>query len=46
MTLDMALKAIKADLEKGDFISAQQKFDDIFKAYTERLAASSLSDRT
>ena len=30
MTLDMALKAIKADLEKGDFISAQQIFDDIF----------------
>ncbi len=39
MTLDMALKGIKADLECGDFEKAQQKFDEIFRSYTERLAA-------
>lgn len=39
MDLDMALKAIKLDLEKGDFNAAIAKHAEVFKGYTERLAA-------
>lgn len=38
MDLDMALKAIKLDLEQGDFNAAIAKHDELFKNDTERLA--------
>ena len=44
MTLDMALKDIKSDLERGDFVNARQKFDDVFRAYTERMAAGATTE--
>lgn len=40
MELDMALKAIKADLEKGDFESAIEHHAAIFRMYTEQIANS------